>query len=227
MERTLIIAGVVSVTSLLVGGAAGYFVTKHYLEEGFEKKLSAEVLETRKFFSLQKMQRDSGKPDTIAEAMQQVAEKETFSSTTTIITEVPLVLEGDTSSKSANYHKHYEPSTQAIEERNVFASGQRPFPAREPEDTAVRSVLELVDEAEYLRNDEDFEQWQLTYYKNDDTLLNDEGETIDQIMVGPENLRTFPEGVEGAYIYVRHNELEVYYEIKGVTDGLSEQMGFM
>lgn len=222
MERTLIIATGVSVVSLLVGGVGGYFFAKHQLEQNFEEKLSAEVLETRKFFSVQKMQRDSGKPDTITEAAAQLPK-----STTTVITEVPLVLEGDEPAKVTRYDKHYEPTPEVIEERNVFASGQRPFPVRDPQETPVRSVLELVSEAEYLRNDEDYEQWQLTYYKNDDTLLNEQGETIDQIMVGADNLRTFPEGVEGAYIYIRHNELEVYYEIKGVTDGLSEQMGFI
>lgn len=78
----------------------------------------------------------------------------------------------------------------------------------------------------FLENEPEYAQESALYYVNDNTvvLATDYSEAIDNAIIGEVNLTLFPEG-EPSVIYVRHEKLEIDYQVTRTKDSLTEAMG--
>lgn len=86
----------------------------------------------------------------------------------------------------------------------------------------------IITHEDFLLNEEEYDQENLTYFINDKTLLGYDPESpIDTAVVGEVNLTLFPEVPEGepSIICVRNHGLRMDYEIKLATESLTEYMG--
>jgi hypothetical protein len=235
MNKTILIAGGASLASLAAGGAAGYFFARKQATAEFEQKLESEMEAMRKHYALREMDKKPSLEE-LAEQMALVDEP----------SDEEILLEQTAKTAQTNYQGYAgKASTDAIEQNNIFSSSAKPGKLLPPRDEnsgrfrstkAMAGIEEPADGAPYLITDEDFLenktdyfQVYLLYFVGEDTLVkaHETGETLDNAVVGQDNLEKFPKVMEGEErrIFVRNDQVEEDYEILMMHEPLVDYIG--
>lgn len=255
MNKTIIIAGGASVASLAAGAAGGYFLAKKKFDATVEARIEEQVLATKKHYSIMLMEareKPEEIPDVEVDDPEIVDESDlvevTFDEPDPDLEQLDDPLRGakpDTTTvvgrakaamidyrAYADNDKTEEPPKKSLPPREPGTGKFLPKSALvetpEPEDGGNQPP-ELITHEQFLLNEEEYDQENLTWYVNNQTLLGFDPENpIDIGVVGEVNLTLFPKVPEGepSIICVRNHGLQMDYEIKLSLEDLTEVMGF-
>jgi hypothetical protein len=248
VKKTILIAGGASAVSLAIGAASGYLIAKKRFEASLPELLDNETKAIKKFYAVQLMEAKSGKPDSPADIP--VTEDDgDGEEAEEVLTEADQTIIDNASRALTDYQGI---STQGVNDttndlgipKNVFdqdkakkAKGKKALPPRDDQGHfRKRTVREeeheppqLIDSEAFLLNDPDHGQESLLYFVNDKTLVleADASEPVDINLAGEVNLTLFPKVPEGeqSVIYVRNDAMSTDYEIKRMTESLTEYIG--
>lgn len=129
-----------------------------------------------------------------------------------------------------------------LERHNIFADPPRtPKKALPPRDDVTGSFRkktpreeeheppQIITAEEFLLNDPDYNQESLYYFAGEKTLVlqADPSEPVDRNLIGEVNLTLFPdvEEEESSMIYVRNDGMTTHYEVKLMTESLTDFIG--
>lgn len=255
MNKSYLIVGGASAVSLAVGGTAGYLVAKRRFNAIIETRIDEEVNKTKKHYSVLLMEAKQGKPDSPEDISLSDDEEENDDLTPE---DEEVVAKGrETLGRAAKALTDYQgissrqmsdagkpPLEDIGGNRNIFSdAASRPkkvLPPREPgtgkflpkaktEETPEREKTPyIITHEEFLLGDLDFEQENLRWFVNDQTLIQVfDNEVVEIDRVGEVNLTLFPETAEDepSIICVRNEWLQMDYEIQSTKESLTEYMG--
>lgn len=255
IEKKYLIVGGASVASLAVGGAGGYLIAKRKFERRLDGLIALEVEKTKKYFNVllaaARYTNVVASDQSAAEATaldQDVTDDESQDSELTEADKAAIakgrMALGNAAKALTDYRGFSDkdkPSLEDVVSNNIFSSNGTPkkqLPPRGPGGKFVPKEVApnaeqtpyIITQEEYLLGEMDFEQKQLRYFKDEDTLIDPEmgdAETVDNGVIGEVNLTLFPDVGEGevSIICVRNEGLQVDYEIQMVTESLTAYMG--
>lgn len=234
---TLALVGVVA---LAAGGVGGYFLGVKRLGNEFDERLAFEIEETKEFYAnLYKTD-----PDGAVMTPQQVLEERhgpqaaadavrIYQGRQAAETAFDEVDEQD----EAQIRKIQEARLQSVslvhpvevvettESRNVWIDPHFDY----EEEVKLRTTTKpyIITHDEYFEAEKEYETISLTYFEDDDTLVNERDEPIREIdkMVGEDHLARFGHGSKDKNIvYVRSDRLETDFEIVKSTGSYLEQV---
>lgn len=253
--KTVAIVAGASATSLAAGGAAGYLIAKRKFDATVESRIAFEVEKTKKYFSilLQEAREGNAKPASPADIP--IDDEEDVEEQEEELTEDDLrVIEkgrerlADASRALVDYSGFADkPALEdVVEKHNIFTESEngtapkKATPKRGPGGKFVKKSASakatpeqtpyIITQEDFLLNDGEYEQRNLLYFKQDDTIIDLENndEVVSNAVIGEVNLTLFPapeEGEEGSTICVRNDALETDYEVRLMEQGLTEYMG--
>lgn len=242
MNKSYLIAGGASVVSLAAGAAGGYLFAKKKFDVALEEQVRLEVEATKKYYAVRLM--EAKKPDNPGDLLAdpEVEKEENTGDDEKLIGEdaEKIIQKGKTALMNYQGVSATTPASEVVE-NNIFDVNKRPkkaLPPREPgtgkflpkstePDPEPRDKPYLISAESFLLNTPEHEQDSLYYYAKDDTVVmaSDISEAIDPAKIGQENLSSFPEDEDPGVIYVRHDILQVDYQITRTYESLTEAMG--
>jgi hypothetical protein len=224
----LLLAGV-AVVALAAGAAAGYYAATKVLEKKYAEIADEEIEDAKRFYSAVHKTEYPTPADAVKalipedEAVEedslvtQAAEaytkytgnfkgKAEMTDDGLVITDPPVETEAGVT------------ETVTTVTSNVFVDG-KPIDVDDWDaEVAARSEERpyVITEEEFFANEQDFEQWSLTYYEGDDVLTTEKDEVIEDVdeMVGELNLRKFGHMSKDMHlVYVKNNKRGLDFEI--------------
>lgn len=212
---------VVSALALGAGAGIAWYVTKRHYQSKFEQIIEEEREEIKAFYArLYKKDEFAtpgdavetlGVPGTAATALTSYGahklEELGVEVTETVEVEVAAIEEAP---------EDDEPTT-----RNVFDGSPTDEVWDQDKEEAYRASLEpgipyIISQMEYNENENDYEQRTLTYYADDDVLVDEHDKPIELIdeVVGEDNVTRFGHGImDGRIVLVRNDRLNMDFEV--------------
>lgn len=166
--RHTVILGAASVVSLVVGSASGYLYARRVLGAQFEERLEKELKETRLLF--QNIHKDVD-AETLAREILDV-EEEDLQKYDTRTSDIPQEVLDAVRRAEEELGEEAEPLHSAFE---------NPAPSWVQEDEELErrnGVPYVISEEEYLENQWEHEEGNLTFYEGDDVLADSRDEVI-------------------------------------------------
>jgi hypothetical protein len=199
MVNSYIIVGVTAGTTLALGAVSGYLFAKRTLEPEYVAIATQEIEEAKEYYSRLYKKDEFANPVELAEALAEDLENVETAIESQIIDDVLESLEYSSDSKM--------PTPEDIENEAL---------AREIKLAKEHGHPHLLDREEYLRNESGFTQTTLTYFEEDDILVDQDDIVIPEIddMIGLGQLSRF--GVlsgDNNIIYVRNIRQEIEFEV--------------
>lgn len=235
LTRTPVLVGVASAASAAVAGTLGYRVAAKRLESHYAEISQKEIEDAKAFYSRVNKTNPEGEKLTLEE----VAEERLGSAAAEAIRryggadpEAPAATEEELIATEVEIEQT------TVRTRNVFVD-KDDAPVVEKYDgwdyeteLARRSGDSpyIITEEEFLENATNYAQIPLTYFEEDDVLVDD-GEDIvpDSDIIGEENLARFGHGTKDKNgLFVRNEDLETDFEIKRSNGSYTrEVLGFI
>lgn len=244
MNKTVLIAGGVGLAALASGAAGGYFFAKDKFGKQLDGLITLEVLKTKKYYDaiVESREIQIANLQAMMASDPEVYVDEDVPTTDENDDDEPsdeeIIAQQEAISALVNYQGYAKkPDLAELASRttsNIFdmsPAGKKTQPIRDPETGKFVPKAGprpyLITPEDFLINEPEHEQESLFYFQNDDTavLVADPNEVIDNAILGKENLLSFPEYEEPAVIYVRHEGLEVDYQVTRNLNSLTEHMG--
>lgn len=232
-----VILGSVSVASLSVGCASGWLLAQRVLAKKFELKLVEEIKQTKIFYD------NLNKPDPDDLAQELLDEeapllKHPYDTTSSDVPQEVLErIAGSMARAQQEIEEEAAPWTGLIEvpkEMPGHNAFENPAPAWVQEDEELErrnGVPYIISYKEFMENEWEYEEGQLTYYEGDDTLADSRDEPIPQQYeaVGELTLEKFGHGSNDPNIvYVCNEKMEMVFEICRSTKSFAEDvLGFI
>lgn len=255
MNKTYLIAGGASAVSLAAGAVGGYFVAKKKFEETLDARIDAEVQATRKHYAVLMTNAQYGQKPPLEDIVADYAGTEVthvnansaFPDDVVLDEDQPLKLEEDLEEPADKALTNYQgfaktdPPTDVVES-NIFTnpSPKKVLPPREPGTgkflpkdrvDALKNTSNpapyLIDEETFLTNDPEHNQESVKYFVNEDTAVLEANyeEVIENEILGREFLDRMAKDGNLGVMYVRHDILELDYQVTRTTESLVEAIG--
>lgn len=237
LMRTPVFVGVASVASAAVGATAGYRVAASKLEKKYDEIVQQEIEDAKNFYSRINKTNAEGEKLSLEEVAKDRLGEDAAAALRSYggvyaggVVEPPVETEDELIAEEVVVEKT------TVTQRNVFSdkahvadqdsgwdfeaelarrSGDKPY---------------VISEEEFLKNDSNYDQVALTYFEEDDVLV-DEGDDLvpDSDIVGEDNLMRFGQGTKDKNgLFVRNEELETDFEIKRSNGSYTrEVLGFI
>ena len=184
---------------LSVGGAAGYFATKKYLEVKYEQDLQMQIQDVKDHYKLIRKEGEYAAPETVP-------------------VDYENVLEG------LEYIEHSEEGPEAEDVNPVFVDEEEDVETDETGFTSVyqeeyerdRSQPYIITVKEFMEDRDEYDKTTITYFEDDDVLCDEREEVIPNVeyTVGNDALTKFGELSEDKNIvYVRNERTSTDFEI--------------
>jgi hypothetical protein len=246
-KQILITAGV-GVVSAAIGAGAAYLITSRRLGKAFDERLEEELEVANRRYALQLMMQKE-KPETPSEIVERKKLDSPLSPAGDIIRSAANVAAqayiGDSDAvkvfqdqlrKSVKLKDTEEPSS---EERNIWQEEQNkrtPVQSRRgpdgrflPSTVISKGEPHPVTAEDFLSSDDiGYEQENLTWFAEHETLLDFEMNAVDVAIVGKDNLALFentPADSHGEkHLYIRNDGLEKVYEVRYSEEDLADVM---
>lgn len=237
----VVVAGVVG---LAIGGVGGYFIAKKKLESFYADQASEEIAQAKSFYAtLNKVDVESGDilspmevlekthPEAAASLREYRGERQDVTEEELI--EAAKAEQGepfDDEMDAAQLAKMearlladrpdavIETKTETVEEvtevRNVFSDPNFELDEEKKHRSPGRPYV--ISHDEYFASEEEYDNISLTYYEEDDTLVDERDSPINEVdkVVGDEALARFGHGSKDKnVVYIRNEKLEIDYEI--------------
>lgn len=217
-----------------VGVAVGYHFAKKHLRVKFDDLLAQEVEQARQFYATLNKADYPTPTDLVKERHPEVIEAERIAKEQGYTTDGESIIVAPEDGTLMIRRQEVEVETeQEVQHRNIFVDGS-PI----DEDAWDQTAEELnrtpgkpyvISEEEFMENETDYEQLQMTYWVADDVLVSEETSEVvnaSDELVGDENLRTkFGHGSKDRHIlYVRNDAKRLEFEIAQSTGSYTKEI---
>lgn len=206
MTKPLLI--VTAVGSLAAGFAIGYKVAEKRISAQFEQRLEKETAGMREFYQVARKPYATPQEAAAALMTEEVPESETPTA--------------ETANNKVAYHKivktEYAPEDDPEEELAVEAE-VGPRPEEVHQNVFVDGAPILISQEEFMENESEYVQGNLTYYKTDAVLADEKDDVIEDrdAVIGDNNLARFGDPRNGSsdpnIIHVRNPRLQMEFEV--------------
>jgi hypothetical protein len=191
------------VVSLAIGGAAGYFIAKKHMESIIDEEVEA--------FKRDYAARQEANLSAMVTAQENAEAKGSVEQLTAV---------------AISEQQGYISKDEALQ-RSVFDNAKAVPEWDEEAEEAFRleNAVFLITQDEWMLNETDFQQEQLTYYEGDDTLATATDTVVTEVvdMVGVDCLTKFGYGSRSPdTVYVRNENFNTDYEIVRATGRYSD-----
>lgn len=236
-----LLVAAVGILSAAAGAGAGYVVATKVLEQKYADIADQEIEEAKRFYAAVN-KTDYPTPGDAVKALipedeqEEVAVEESeraklekagqeayLKYTGKYKSKGAVTVEGETvtiEEESIETEDGEQETVVEVVKHNILVDGK---PLDRDDDVWEREVAArseekpyVISEEEFFQNEQDFEQWSLTYYEGDDVLCTDKDEVIEDVdaMVGEENLKKFGlESKDMHLVYVKNNKRGLDFEI--------------
>lgn len=215
-----ILAGV-GLVAMTTGVALGYKVAEKRLSTKFDALLEEEIAKTKEHYDLLSKRGDFETPEAAVEKLIESDEEKELVST--YAGKKIRVVEGENGSKieevtETENHDGDEIEVTKTTRRNIFVNNVEIDEEFDYEkELAQRGETDpyVISAEEFLENETDFTQINLTYYAGDDVLSDEEDRTVDnKSVVGENNLQKFGHGSKDRnVVYIRNPRFKTEYEV--------------
>lgn len=204
MSRQHVILGAVSVVSMAAGAVSGFFVSRHILKNQYEEIAKKEIDDAKIYYSRLHKKGEFSDPVELANRTEEISDRIT----------------SETISKALKYVPDVENDATIVEEDDIDLTNDQTVTdeelVREIEMAAAHGHPYLISKEEYLCNDTEYDQITLTYFENDDLLVDENDIPIEYIpdTIGIETTNRF--GVmsgDNNIVYIRSDRKRIEYEI--------------
>lgn len=240
MRNNPVTLALVGAAGLAVGGAGGYFLTKRLLRKYYSDLAEVEIAQAKEFYAGVYKTDADGAVLTPQEVLSQrhgaaaaADALRTYSGrqvTQEILEKDEMATALDEQDEAAVIRleeraRHEEPRATPSEMRNVFIDPS--FDYEEEKKLRSRERPYIITHDEYFDKDVSFEDQTLTYYEDDDTLVDEKDKPVDDLdLVGEDHLARFGHGSRDRNIvYVRNEKLEMDFEIVLAKGSYLEALG--
>jgi hypothetical protein len=243
-NNPVVLAGV-AVISLAAGAGLGFISAKKYLQPKYEALVAQETAAAQEFYAKLNKVGPYSTPEGALEALhgdEETSDDEILENAAIVAraydkmftgsTEIITGVEGETVKVTETAVDLEDGSVQQTvkETSNIFVNGEpidrdRDFEAERL--TRTREKPYVITLAEFMENDGDLTEMQLTYYEKDDTLVDERDERIDDIegTVGEANLKRFGEVSEDRHVvHVRHEAKGLIFEVARSRGSYSKEV---
>ena len=240
----LLVAGV-GLLSLAAGAAGGYFVANRVLEKKYVEIAEQEIEEAKRFYSainkvdyptpgdmvtalipedgaeIEALNAEVGE-ETDKEKLEREAKEAYLKYTGNYKSKGGVTVEGETITVTETEETEAgekETVTETVV-HNILVDGK---PLDRDDEAWEKEVAErsedrpyVISEEEFFENEQDFEQWSMTYYAGDDVLTTDKDEVVEDVdaMVGEDNLTKFGHMSKDMHlVYIKNNKRGLDFEI--------------
>lgn len=223
MDNKLVVAGVGAV-SLTIGLASGYFLARKMLDKQYNEKMEAEIQRTREYYSVIYKKEEYATPESAAEKIlgEEIPEKSPIQDEVTVekidytkfsvkpedLNHKPLAVD----EVADQIREAIKNQTSEPEETNVFEQ----YSDDKWMENRDSSKPYIISEEEFLANDPEFDQTQLTYFAGDNQLADDNRQDPipNHSIVGADNLEHFGVGSgDPRLLYIRNEKIKADFEI--------------
>jgi hypothetical protein len=226
---------VASALSSAAGVAVGYTVATKRLELKYQAIADEEIAKTRQFYMA------TQKPATPQEALEQLTSDEEDVKVVTEAIEALSEYQGLTIRPTEASEPVEKPTDEEdVEHHNIFESRYPQVAAEDgeqwdyDEQLALRAELVpgtpyIISEEEYLAAERDYEQVALTYFAEDDVLVDEQDVPVEDVerAVGEDNLTKFGFGSKNEnMVFIRNDRMEVEFEISKDEGSFAKSIGF-
>jgi hypothetical protein len=216
----------VGIISFSIGAAAGVFFTKKILRGRYEAIADQEIAEAKQFYSVL-----HNKPEPSGLAEKYVVPDDEMGAAVSALrkynSDNPEIV-------TVESVQEEEPPVVAV--TNIFVEG-KVADADEPFDLAYEMTRRteeapyVISDEEFFQGEKDYTQNSLTYYQEDDVLVDEREQPINDSdeIVGDHNLLRFGHGSKDKnMVYVRNDRIEIDFEI-ALSNGsyTKEVLGFI
>lgn len=226
-RQQIVILSVTAAASAVVSGAIVYQVTKRRLKYHYEaiaeeeirqarehyQNKSAMLAKTGEYSDPEEMARNRG----LLDEAQEIIEENHYVSGAKVaeITPIPSKIEAD--------HVRRE----VAETINIFTESRtlEDWDQEEEEKTRTPHQPYIITFDEFHENVNDWTQATVTWFEEDDTLVDDKGDPINigEELVGEDNLHYFGKGSkDNNVVYVRNEQTEMEFEIRRASGSFAQ-----
>lgn len=222
-QTEALIVGGIAFVSFSAGSALTYIYAKRTLETKFNELLGVEIEEAKRFYRVLYKQDELSTP---GEAVRTLIGDEQFA-------EAAQALRSYSPEMTAEEERAEEALTKPAKptERNIFVADPADWDYEY--ELSVRNPLKpyIITEEEYLEAEPGFDQTSLTYFEEDDVLIDDRDQPVTdhEKTCGSGNLLRFGHGSKNNnVVYVRNETLQLDMEIMRSTGSYArEVLGFI
>lgn len=249
MSKIALVAGGTAVVSLAAGAASGYFYAKKQFDKKLLIELETESQRVKKYYAIQVAQASS-KPATPGELLVDKPEVDSVAEDALDFEDrLAAEEEADREREAQGVIIDYKGiSTDRVKKKttlettNIFDTAVRPTPKLPPRGPGGKFQKADEDDSPkipgpYLISVNSFaegcgyEQFNYTYYANDNMILDYNNEVVDLSWVGEENLTKFGSGYDeeagDSMIFVRNDKLSMDFEIQSVEEPVGPVLGIV
>lgn len=176
-----------AVVSAAISGAATYYFTNMRIRTKYVELSRAEIAEARKFYAKRYKTHEFSDPNVVAKKYETEIERLGYASPATSSQKVTEVLDVDETEEES-------------EESDEDPDEDEPY---------------IIGFSEFLTNDLDHEQVSLTYFEEDDVLVDATDQPVPDIdaLVGIKNLRFGHKSKDNNIVYIRNRYLSIDFEV--------------
>lgn len=210
-----ILAGVALVAAS-TGALVGYKIAEKRLQTKFDNLMDEEIAKTKEHYARMNKVEDYETPESTVEKL---VDDEQLERLTKVYSGETEEGELEVTTVEAEVNDD-EDSVEVVKttRRNIFVNGKDIEEYDLEAEMAKRTDDKpyVITQEEFFENEEERSQVNLTYYRGDDVLADEEDRTIDNAdgLIGNENLQKFGYGSKDRnVVYVRNPKINVEYEI--------------
>ena len=247
MNKTYLIVAGSSVVSLAAGAVGGYFFAKKRFDELLDRAIDTETAKTRTHYGVRMTNMKYGQKPPLEELAEKYnADEVVLDEDARLPLEAEDVVEKPkkrTPPERVDYQSFAKTDPSDIIESNIFSnqSGKPVRPARDPQSgkfmpKQTEEVTQPADSEPYPITEHDFmvnevdgeehDQESVIYFVNEDTavMASDYNEVVANERLGQFHLNKLKNGTADV-IYIRHEGLQIDYQVTRTTDSLVEALG--
>jgi len=202
--------GVVAAVCLVGGAAIGAYVAKRYFQKKYEQLATEEIAEAKAYYA----QLNKVEPyDTPGGALDALSERGKAAA------DAVLSYQGEKRAEQSDDSIVIAEEDQTIMRKNIFTEAATSEWDQDQEQSKRDAHPEdpyILSQDEYMENEPDYKQVPLTYYAEDDVLVDEKDQPIPDIdeVVGEDNLTRFGHGSrDNRMLYIRNDRIEMAFEI--------------
>lgn len=203
-KGSAVIVGSMCSASFFAGGILSYLLTKRTLELKYEQIIADEIAEAKAFYSKLNKKEEFADPTRLASPYQEVVETLGYGNVNT----GPLAEEGE---------RFMERITSELDEESESDDDDDDaFDYKTEVPNRSKDAPYIIHHDEFFENDGEFTQLSVTYFEEDDILVDEKDSPIPDVdgTVGQENLSHFGKGSkDNNIVYVRNERLELDFEV--------------
>lgn len=218
-KGSAVLVGSMCSASFFAGGALAYVLTKRSLEAKYEQIIAEEIAEAKAFYSKLNKKEEFADPTKLVTPYQEVVEELGYGK-----------LHGeDLAAESERFMERINEEIEDITEHDEIVT-EDGFDYKAEMANRTPEKPYIIHHDEFFENEQDYPQVSLTYFEEDDILVDEKDSPIPDVegTVGQENLRFGHGSKDNNIVYIRNERLELDFEvIRNKGNYAKEVLGFI